>query len=265
MGHKLHMDQNEKLVMFAVIHTCSNTLWNVGSDSCGSWQRVLPLSAHAREANHTVQRMWPGINNWVNYPLKEALVQLQDQEAIGLEDSLTRFCTSSLTGQVCQIGMNRFMECSLDPKDRDTKSAGWDRNTKKNHNATVAADMYECDMGSSLTRISSFGSDHFLCEVDKVRTEQHFSHNYPDLAFIFDSVANYNYVLLKEALDYLIDVTEIFLISYALVHVEPCHKLRESLVMMKCKLCSKYTYFKYGLQHYAVITLYAITRKKCKY
>ncbi len=25
-----------------------------------------------------------------------------------MEDSLTRFCTSNLTGQVCQIGMNRF-------------------------------------------------------------------------------------------------------------------------------------------------------------
>lgn len=59
--------------------------------------------------NHTVERMWPEINNRKNYPLKEALVQLQDQEAIDMEDSLTRFCTSNLTGQVCQIGMNGFV------------------------------------------------------------------------------------------------------------------------------------------------------------
>ncbi len=70
--------------------------------------------------------------------------------------------------------------------------------------------MYDSDMGSSLTRISSFGSDPFLSEIDNVRAEQHFSHNYPDLAVLFDSVANYNYVSFKEALIYLINVTKRF-------------------------------------------------------
>lgn len=74
--------------------------------------------------------------------------------------------------------------------------------------ATVAADMYDRDRGSSLTRVSSFGSDPFLSEADKVRAEQHFAHYYPDLSVIFDSAVNYNYAPFKEALIYLIDVTK---------------------------------------------------------
>lgn len=74
----------------------------------------------------------------------------------------------------------------------------------------VAADMYDRDMGSSLTRISSFRSDPFLSEADKVRAEQHFSQYYPDLAVVFDNVANYNYVPFKQALIYLINVTKRF-------------------------------------------------------
>lgn len=73
---------------------------------------------------------------------------------------------------------------------------------------TVAADMYERDMGSSLTRISSFGSDPFMSETDKVRAEQLFTQYYPDLSVLFDNAVNYNYTPFKDALIYLIDVTK---------------------------------------------------------
>lgn len=67
--------------------------------------------------------------------------------------------------------------------------------------------MYDRDMGSTLTRVSSFGSDPFLSEADKVRAEQHFVHYFPNLSDVFDNAVNYNNAPFKEALVYLIDLT----------------------------------------------------------
>ncbi|XP_077065758.1 uncharacterized protein LOC143718622 [Siphateles boraxobius] len=266
MGHKMHMDQNEKLVMFGVTHVIAvdgyskkivaNATMPVKNNRAiyeevyrpavthyGMWdqlrvdhgkefylclymqerlsefrhnQQRQPYLQTQSTRNHTVERMWPEINNRVNYPLKEALIQLQDQEAIDMEDSLTRFCTSNLTCQMCQIGINRFVQSWNAHRipgigiPNHLAGTGTPRKitTDLLPDATVAADMYDRDMGSSLTRVSSFGSDPFLSEADKVRAEQHFAHYYPDLSVIFDSAVNYNYAPFKEALIYLIDVTK---------------------------------------------------------
>lgn len=72
----------------------------------------------------------------------------------------------------------------------------------------AAADMYDSDMGSSLTRISSLESDPFLSEADKVRAEQLFAQHHPDLSVVFYNAVYYSYAPFKEALIYLIDVTK---------------------------------------------------------
>ncbi|CAM4427092.1 unnamed protein product [Leuciscus chuanchicus] len=146
VGHKVHIDQNEKngyvwcdscagdrwllqLNCWNINNACEEQphhihdgVWDVGPGKSGPWEGVLPYSLHAAShrhnterppymqtpstKNHTIERIWPEINNRVNYPLKVALVQLVDQEALDMEDSMSKFCASSLTCQLARLGVD---------------------------------------------------------------------------------------------------------------------------------------------------------------
>jgi len=40
--------------------------------------------------NHKVERMWPEVNQRVNYPIKAALVELMDADALNVDDDVTK-------------------------------------------------------------------------------------------------------------------------------------------------------------------------------
>ena len=50
--------------------------------------------------------MWVEINNRVNYPVKDALVKMVEQQMIDLEDSATQFPVSWVSMRVCQVGVS---------------------------------------------------------------------------------------------------------------------------------------------------------------
>ncbi|ELU08235.1 hypothetical protein CAPTEDRAFT_101619, partial [Capitella teleta] len=156
-GHKLHMDQNEKLAMFGATHVIAVD----GFSSCVTSHTTMPIKNncliyeevyrptiqthgmwdtvrvdHGREfyltlfmqgknehlrlnrqrsayiqtpsrSNLRVERLWPEVNNRVNYPIKAALVSMVDNEALDMQDDLHRFCCSDLTVQTCRVGMQR--------------------------------------------------------------------------------------------------------------------------------------------------------------
>ncbi|KAI3359386.1 hypothetical protein L3Q82_002888 [Scortum barcoo] len=121
MGHKLHMDQTEKLAMYGVTHVVAID----GFSSKVVAHSTMPIKnnltiykdvyRHAVltyglwDQNHTVERIWPEINQRVNYPVKMAL-QMIDQETLDLDDQLTRYCTSNVSCQVSSIGMQRAVQ-----------------------------------------------------------------------------------------------------------------------------------------------------------
>lgn len=57
--------------------------------------------------NLRVERLWPEVNNRLNYPLKAALAELVENDYIDMHDNIHKFCTSNLLLQVSRIGMDR--------------------------------------------------------------------------------------------------------------------------------------------------------------
>lgn len=59
--------------------------------------------------NLTVERIWPEVNSRVNYPIKRILIYMQEQQEFDLTDATTKFCVSSVTCNVCRVGLSKFV------------------------------------------------------------------------------------------------------------------------------------------------------------
>ncbi|CAM4574468.1 unnamed protein product [Leuciscus chuanchicus] len=146
-----------------------------------------------RAANHIVERIWPEVNNRVNYPLKTTLLGLVDQEEICMNDSLVRYCVSNLTGCLCEIGLTRLVESWNAHRipgrgiPNDLAGRGCPKKIQQEllpHSAE-AADLYSQQLGSSLTRHSTFGVDPFSTEQDKITVENQFAEQYSDISDLY--------------------------------------------------------------------------------
>ena len=57
--------------------------------------------------NHVVERIWVEVNKRVNYPLKKALMDMENDDLIDTQDKvnhLHRFCVSWLAIRVANVG-----------------------------------------------------------------------------------------------------------------------------------------------------------------
>nr|XP_055066423.1 uncharacterized protein LOC129448235 [Misgurnus anguillicaudatus] len=169
-----------------------------------------------RCSNHTIERIWPEINNRVNYPLKEALVQLVDQELIDMDCNLTRYCVSNFVCQLCHLGISRVVEAWNNhriPGKGIPNQIAQGGCAKKISAAllphgTEAADLYMNTLGTSLTRVSAFGTDPFTSEHEKATVEQLFSEKCPDITYLLNNTVNKNFLPFKEALMCLVNLTQ---------------------------------------------------------
>ncbi|KAK2855301.1 hypothetical protein Q7C36_007170 [Tachysurus vachellii] len=237
MGHKIHMDQNEKLAMFGVTHVLAidgfskkviahstlpikTTLPSMKMPAVleyGIWDQVRELLTshrHNQERRPYLQTSYTRVHRF-NYPLKTALLQLVDQEEIDMNDSLVRYCVSNLTGQLCQIGLTRLVESwnahRIPGKGvpNDLAGCGCPKKIPQEllPHSVDAADLYSQQLGSLLTTHSTFGVDPFSTEQDKLRVENQFAEQYSDISDLFSRAVNNELAPYKQALLCLITTT----------------------------------------------------------
>ena len=54
--------------------------------------------------------MWPEVNNRFNYPLKSALIEMEQEATLNMDDDIDRFCASSLLLRLAPIGLSRVVQ-----------------------------------------------------------------------------------------------------------------------------------------------------------
>ncbi|XP_034005379.1 uncharacterized protein LOC117497578 isoform X1 [Trematomus bernacchii] len=215
MGHKLHIDQNEKLVMYGVTHVLAVDGFSSNIEKLADYRNNTgrqPYMQTKSTQNHIIERMWPEVNNRVNYPLKGALNHLVDQEELNLEDNITRYCVSTLTCQVANIGLARMVQSwnRIQGKGIPDQLAhgGCPKRLPADllPEATDAADCYYQEVGSSLTRVSLFGRNPFATVEHQTAAEQEFATNYADIAELFERAIHNQPAPFQNGIKDLIDI-----------------------------------------------------------
>lgn len=60
--------------------------------------------------NHLAERHWVEVNSRVNFPIKRALVNMQQNSVIDMDCPVTKYCVSFIAGKLCQVGIQRHIQ-----------------------------------------------------------------------------------------------------------------------------------------------------------
>ena len=69
-----------------------------------------PVLQSTSRQNHRAERIWPEINQRINYPVKLILTDMENSEDIDMGDEVTKFCVSWVTIHVMQNPISNFIQ-----------------------------------------------------------------------------------------------------------------------------------------------------------
>ena len=162
------------------------------------WQDRHPVLQSTSRQNHGMERLWPEINQRINYPVKRVLVQMEGNDELDMTNSTTKFCVSWVTIHIIKSSVHSFI-ASWNAH-RIPGSRGGVPNTLASSSQTgllslltvpTTSDMIRlcCHNGGSLTAEHSFEIDSHGAYVElKNLRERDFYQHHPNLGDIFSNV-----------------------------------------------------------------------------
>ena len=89
---------------FAIIATAQQHLSTYRQN-----QYRWPILQSLSRQNHCAERIWPEINQRINYPIKCILIDMENNDDINMGDEMTKFCVSWVTIKVMESAIRYFI------------------------------------------------------------------------------------------------------------------------------------------------------------
>ena len=168
--------------------------------------------------NLRAERFWVEINQRVNYPLKAALVYLEESGTVDMNDQLHRFCVSEVVITVAHAGCMEFINAwNLHripgqrggvPNVLAYRSAATAQIPPHHLPSVEEAVAGYTEQGGTLTLHSPFGEDPLSCDPQLVeRREELFWQEHPDLTAVFSEVVHGHWSGPRDAITLMITIT----------------------------------------------------------
>lgn len=175
--------------------------------------RRYPYLQTQSKQNHAVERLWVEINSRTNYPIKRILVAMENENLIDMDDEVTKFCISSVTRKVVQVGIRYAVSSwnshpipgkGIPLQMSCTNSRAVRVNVNQVPTAEQAVQMYQ----GNLNLAPSFGVDPLEQEpAKKEARERQFIKYFSSYESMFHGIVNENPTLFRNALLYYLRLT----------------------------------------------------------
>ena len=201
---------------FALIISVQQSLANLRQTYSHS-----PVLQSTSRQNHRVERLWPEVNQRINFPIKTVLIEMEANGEIDMSNEITKFCVSSVSIMVISRAIDLFVSswnCHRIPG----RNGGIPNMLAQNATGitrlssfhvpttTEAVSSHEVN-GSRLTRESCFGCDPLRGHENLQRLRyRDFRARYHDMHMIFQGVLHGSPQMFRSAIAYHIELTNSF-------------------------------------------------------
>ena len=180
------------------------------------WQDRHPALQSTSRQNHRVERLWPEVNQRINYPVKRVLVQMEGDDEIDMSNDTIKFCVSWTTINVIETATKTFI--SSWNEHRIPGNRGGIPNVLASRSSQVAhlrvvpttAEVIHlhCRQGRRLTDEHGFGRDPLEGHqsLQQLR-ERDFFQRFPSMELVFQDVLHHGGNLCKDAVQFFIHLT----------------------------------------------------------